>query len=336
MAYTPPATYLIDPARVFPDVTQRLNEFRDMWLVKHQLPDEKLLYHYTDLDGLRGILKTRSFWCGHHSTFNDPMEIQYGKKLISDLISERKEDEENPNIKEFYKSASLYVNAFGLSIHHAFISCFCEDGDLLSQWREYSDNGGGYCLGLEFSNQTMIETKTDNIPSDNKIKLRKVIYKREEQEELINNLLDLALNGLREVFNKIPAEQHNYTASSIGGEVSNLLIDLMLAFKHEAFDSEQEWRLVIVFRDNFEAEDLKFRESQTRIIPYRECFVYNRNGDDLIFPINKVRYGPSADQSQVKSTLQLYLNYMATTDHECNIQIPNVIEINEPRFVLRG
>lgn len=336
MAYDPPSRYLIDPGIEFDQVTQQLNTFRDNeWLTEHQLPDEKLLYHYTDLNGLRGILKSRSFWCGHHSTFNDPMEVQHGKKVINELISERKEAEDNPDIEEFYRVANMYVNAFGRRTHHAYLACFCEDGDLLSQWREYSDRGGGYCLGFKFSNQTKVETKTGRIPSDNKIILRKVIYDRQDQDQLVNTLLDMALIGLKNTFEHQPEGRHNRIASLVGGKVSNLLIDLLISFKDDAFEQEKEWRLALVFLDNHEAEDIKFKDTKRSIIPYRECFVYDSNGDNLTLPISKVRYGPSLEQKQIQSTLPLFLHHMATTDHESGIKIPKLTNVDGTDFKLR-
>lgn len=45
------------------------------------------LFHYTTLEGLKGILHNRSIWCSHISTLNDPLEIQYGKRVVLDKLN---------------------------------------------------------------------------------------------------------------------------------------------------------------------------------------------------------------------------------------------------------
>ena len=41
-----------------------------------------------------------------------------------------------------------------------FVVCFCEDGDVLSQWRGYADNGKGCSLGFSVKQKIGISYKT--------------------------------------------------------------------------------------------------------------------------------------------------------------------------------
>lgn len=46
--------------------------------------EHKKLYHYTNWDGLSGILKTKSLWATHYRFLNDSSEFRlFGDKLFS-------------------------------------------------------------------------------------------------------------------------------------------------------------------------------------------------------------------------------------------------------------
>jgi hypothetical protein len=71
-----------------------------------------------------------------------------------------------------------------------YLTCFCESGDLLSQWRAYGANGGGYSLGLKFRDDGYRGGETTFM-------LRRVIYNLNEQRQLIGDLTTEAIDGLR-------------------------------------------------------------------------------------------------------------------------------------------
>lgn len=46
----------------------------------------KMVYHYTSLQGLMGILDTGKMWASHVRYMNDPEEITYGRKLCEEML----------------------------------------------------------------------------------------------------------------------------------------------------------------------------------------------------------------------------------------------------------
>src|SRR3569623_156181 len=98
----------------------------------YKVPDT--LYHYTTFDGLHGILRSDALWATFSRALNDGTEGSYGR------ISLR-----NSNILPARMDRPMGCEVGPASV---FVTCFCEDPDLLSMWRSYSAQGGGFCLGF--------------------------------------------------------------------------------------------------------------------------------------------------------------------------------------------
>lgn len=57
------------------DMQKELSRFSDN---KNQYPDATL-YHYTDMQGLIGILSSRRLWMNHYEKLNDTNEIKHAR-----------------------------------------------------------------------------------------------------------------------------------------------------------------------------------------------------------------------------------------------------------------
>jgi hypothetical protein len=79
-------------------------------------------------------------------------------------------------------------------LYTPFVARFCEDGDLLSQWRGYGNDGEGFPLGL--SVPWLLGLENDGF------RLQRVIYdrRRAHQTELVLMFLDKARPPSRKVF----------------------------------------------------------------------------------------------------------------------------------------
>ena len=76
-----------------------------------------------------------------------------------------------------------------------FLACFCENGNLLSQWRAYGQQGG-YALGFEIE-QSWPKASLKVQRSSWESRLQRVIYSPAAQRRRIN-LLGKAFGSLRE------------------------------------------------------------------------------------------------------------------------------------------
>src|SRR5260370_5363861 len=115
-----------------------------------RMVDAPILHHYTDAFGVQGIVSSNSLWATATQFSNDLSEIEYAVSIAVELIEETwgKKKRLGPWEKVL---AEHLVRLFHTPLHsfgQPFIVSFCEDGDLLSQWRAY---GGMSGFSLAFS-----------------------------------------------------------------------------------------------------------------------------------------------------------------------------------------
>lgn len=172
-----------------------------------------MIYHYTTNLGLIGIVAHRELWASDCQYLNDGAELSYARDLYFAEIE--KQGLPPPEDGEGRPVAGPSLENFRI-----FIACFCEDGDLLSQWRGYGADQG-YALGfgieplraLSIGEITPVQYGIAN-PTD---------YFREE----------LAKSGYRSGH---PGISEWYA--------SEHLLPRLARVKHPGFAEEREWRIL--------------------------------------------------------------------------------------------
>lgn len=130
-----------------------------------------------------------------------------------------------------------------------FVICFCEEGDKLSQWRGYADNGKGVSIGFSEHELRQYSEKYKDIMA-----LEKVKYKTpEEINDIIickaNFLLD-ELKGLRKwIEDKLNCNDNRQEKYMIFFfiQMLNMIFMNSLQYKNISFQEENEWRLYFKF-----------------------------------------------------------------------------------------
>jgi hypothetical protein len=245
------------------------------------------LYHYTDINGFLGIFNTKSLWASNAFFLNDSSEIEYGMKLsysLFDNFYQSIKSEENKEIlKEFHKDYSGYVLSSNL-----FLISFCENGDLLSQWRGYTQNNDG--ISLRF-NLPVIRT----LPQ---FTLYKVIYDKDTQEKIINYLFNL-LNDLMDYHEK------SRTKSFL--HYFNLWITIfttvLLTFKDNSFSEEKEWRLIYNHDTIGNNKIIEYRIRNNYVLPYVKIEKLN-----LRNLISGITISPSSNNQIINKSINYYLD----------------------------
>ena len=287
-----------------------INSFYSFWLPLHSYKDDLVLYHYTSLDGLIGILQTKSLWCTDTSSLNDPMELKYGKKLVCDKLKEKINANENNNIKKILNDLINHVEGFDTILYRVFIACFCDDDNLLSQWRAYAEKGVGYNIGFNFTTDTKFSHNPEYISEDSYIILRKIIYDTNLQNEIITKSIDKIIE-VAEMVEKYWTKQSSGLpvawSSQAALETVNILFDIVMSFKNPVFEREQEWRLIKVIDPDRLFNLLNFRNIYGRLTPYLKTIIYTNEKDKYFFPVSKIRFGPILDEKITKKNLELYI-----------------------------
>ena len=345
MVYRSQPLYLMSSASPTKEVQEAMDSFNSHWLAKHDLSEGSHLYHYTTLSGMRGILGDRALWYGHASSLNDPSEMQYGKKIISDVLNDAMKREDREDVRVFQRQLQVQVQAFGEAMFHTFVVCFCNSGNLLSQWREYADRGGGYCLGFAFSSATRFAADLGKLVEGKSPYLRKVTYEEDEQRELVTRYVDAVAAAAKKALDRLSATHcHGQSVSPspavmmtmMALHAVNVLLDMLLCFKHPAFKEEKEWRLVRVTSEDHQLENLQFRETAGGLVPYRPTHIYDINeAGQPVFPLHSISFGPTLDSVRTSAAINLLLHHTAQDQHPIALPLPYQIKIREPGYNLR-
>ena len=113
------------------------------------IEEDGCIYHYTDKNGITGILENNCLWARHYNYTNDETELLVFPYILKKWIS-------NNSPFELTDITYILLDAFNtmvqgpLSKSHPYISSFCNDyGDTLSQWRGYG-NDDGFSIGFNY------------------------------------------------------------------------------------------------------------------------------------------------------------------------------------------
>ena len=168
----------------------------------------RLLYHYTDAQGLLGMIRTQRLWATNIRFMNDPTEVAYAAGLVRRSVLEQGERYSKPLVKDIARGIDALLKLYETE-DDKYICCFCEDGDLLSQWRGYGAVGGGYSLGFLASRLGLTAYRTLESPEP---VLRRVVYNGKQQRRIIDRWVRAAFVRMG---NAGPAtEQEKATARS--------------------------------------------------------------------------------------------------------------------------
>ena len=263
----------------------------------------KLLFHYTDSSGMRGILESSRLWATNYRFLNDASEIAYGMTLFESLVQARLKKGENDVVSEFLGRTLHTANAFE-GMFDCYITCFCERDDLLNQWRAYASSGGGYALGFKAKE---IGRRGGKLHPTQDFVLRKVVYNEELQKQLIAEVLDLASRILGDATQAVSVADANSLIARCCQFVRTEVADYLFCFKHPAFAVEEEWRLCRIVSSGDE-DHVLFRDGPYGLTPY-VCLdpspmagVHHNK-----LPLARITHGPVPDPSNVRFALKKLL-----------------------------
>jgi hypothetical protein len=185
-----------DTKKVMTDAHNRIFHFhneRDQAAAARR-PKSFVLYHYTTADGLKGIVENDELWATSAYYLNDSTEIMYGYQLIDEALDVWKKKANPP--EDSIAGGLLYSlqRQFGHDylkrniITPIYLTCFCEEDNLLSQWRGYGQSGG-YSVGFRVLSEGIVCGLKPE-PSGYSARCVKVEYDRGEQLRRILELLD--------------------------------------------------------------------------------------------------------------------------------------------------
>jgi hypothetical protein len=213
------------------------------------------LYHYTSVSGLRGIIDSGNIRATHLGFLNDLSE---GRAAASS-------EDYRERLAETEKRSPLFIASFcrHLEPHQ-------QKNGLLSQWRGYAGEGGGYCVVFD-------EDALDGlVEAERRISPGLTILKK-----------DILYAGEGEA------------AAPQDRELD--FLDLAAFVKSEVFREENETRITLAVPPRG-LRPVRFREAAEMLIPYVEIFSGRRQ-----LPITEVIVGPGPLQRRCAAGVVQFL-----------------------------
>jgi len=248
----------------------------------HLITDKpaKIIYHYTDANGLIGLIENGCIWATHAGRLNDSSENKHGFKLVIEYVNNNLPKSSRPLIEK----ALLDVRSVD-----TYVACYSTEDNLLSQWRNYTGGRVGYSLGFETSQMATLD---DRMPL-----LEQVIY----EDEKAKALRDLLLQKVDDFLNT-----NSFGEVEVGcliGTASSMLNTIACIIKHHKFKEESEYRQFFQpGRTGLKMEPF-FRAGKFGLTPY----VKIQFSEDKKLPLKNITVGPCLDFDIERNTLKILL-----------------------------
>jgi len=227
----------------------------------------KPLYHYTNLEALINILKTKTLWAINSEYTNDLLELKDIKRMMEDFSKD-----EDRVIKEL---VNIYNDHLLENMQKAqgqtYIISFTTNNDSVAMWRNYGKSG----VVLEFDTSLIMkkinEEETKLFDKDNKQKTifctkrcGTVIYDDNEIKRMVKKAYEI-YKASRELNDKKKEKD-------LQGNIIYLLLDVLYVLnytkKDPNFSYENEIRAMIILDEKDTGTVENFRIKNNLIIPY--------------------------------------------------------------------
>ena len=251
------------------------------------MKNQDIFYHYCSIDVLLSILKNDELRLSDIEKSNDYTERKW-------MINKIKDEFIQIASHKFERGKDKLINAFSQLekefeiLGNVYACCFSTEGDLLSQWRAYAQNGYGVAIG--FSGELL--EKVNNCEYG--IRFLPVIYDTSKQTECgcfhAKRIYDLLLDG-------------DFLFHAMSEVFTNELANLCY-YKNPTFSEEKEWRLCIALSpecrvtakanyDPFIMSEIKLYSNQKKIITYLDLN-YGKVKKEII---KEIIFGPKCEIS---------------------------------------
>ncbi len=249
-----------------------------------------IIYHYTDANGLRGILETGRLWLSDIFTLNDPSELRHGIFWAAKILKKNGPKEFARFFEDFFKSESNVNRA------NYFICSFSSRGNDLAQWRAYANNGRGYALGFDAKRLQMafekhgcdIPALPAQAPGINRKKrvpgTFPITYSDHKLAKIYTKIINLI---------PLPLPANRSDQANLLSTLVVRVLTASLLFKHKAYRNEKEYRF-LELHGTMKPRQVILRTRLDALIRYREFDWKKRAAGSL----RTIVVGPAADRQK--------------------------------------
>lgn len=272
---------------------------------------KKNLYHYTDINGLIGMVKSKGFWLSDARFLNDGEELINGANISIDIIRTMLRFK---CYSIFHEVLYLILTKLEcLDLKHVYVCSFSLEKDSLEQWRAYGKNGSGICIEFD----TTIKTSYPHFQIMPQYQLQKIIYDDETKVDIVKHIF-------RSYYIAYKKDSNNFSPDKIKKDYVDSIISQLsyfyAIFKNSAFSSEKEARIVDDCQKIDFYNQINYRTSNGLIVPYvctydtklKDSNSIKMEPDNL--PIRRIIIGPTTAQEATKRSVENFLDDMGYDD----------------------
>jgi Protein of unknown function (DUF2971) len=280
-----------------------------------------VVYHYTSVEALLGIIDSHTVWASNARFLNDARELEAA--LV--LLREHRKGLEFRAEERQLAVVDTVLAMFRSEGTRVFVASFSAEPDSLSQWRAYCPANAGYAIGFATDQLAISAGKAG-------FSLRQCSYDLELQAKIIGDAIeatfayiteqeaehnlqpDAVLKQLRLHWEKtldskvIPGLLeilHEYTPFFQGqGFLTGALSHVVGLTKDPAFREEKEWRLVTEMHPSISVTRVKFRSGRAMLIPYVPVEIARSPAE---LPIVEIVIGPTLYPDLAKLAIEEFL-----------------------------
>ncbi|MEZ7498598.1 DUF2971 domain-containing protein [Flavobacterium sp. Arc3] len=273
--------------------------------LNHKLENSEIVYHYVTLESFLSIVESQSLYFTNLYYLNDRKEYNHGVEIILDTLKHQAYNETSESKLKILNYIEKNLESNNKSSR--YVACFSKNGDLLSQWRAYGNQGKGISIGFKKSNLEYFDGVSLNCMN--------IEYREEFQKKIINEIIKIIIAYFENIKVSIDWEGYNYELL-VSKSIITFIEDFISNFKDPSFDEEKEFRLEYKIDGNINKNDnskLLFRSNGSLIIPFYKIEYVNRNDKLSIeseykkLPIEKIIIGPSLDYELNKNSIESFL-----------------------------
>jgi len=246
---------------------------------------DEALYHYCTPTAFQAICENKTIRFSDIFSMNDFMEMHWGYDVWESVARRTASDLG----RDFIESVDAVISQANINVL-PLAACFSTQGDVLSQWRAYADDGSGFCIGFNAKHMTQLAARS-----------LQVLYDRDRQEQELERAI--------RVIHEVRMEDESNDADFID-VCASVACDLA-AYKNPAFMEESEIRLlhIVVFErsnnalrlkaaggtafgEKTEPEVIEFTMRGSVPVPHVDMSIVDPSG---AHPIREVLLGPRND-----------------------------------------
>lgn len=270
--------------------------------------EPSIVYHYTSLNTLQAILDRLEkeeklnnpnplLLRGTRIDYlNDATEYKLACEIMTDMLKKHAQSINDGDSKKIVQYADTNIweriaTTFG-QLTLPFITSFSENDDNLPMWNTYGANGLGVAIGLKkvgFKERFTAWSGCSYINKYFKWFMHKYV------EEIYDNLS--YVNSNKFVLKK--------------PEIFNKLNSYLSSLKHNAYEYENEWRLIQSLQKNGNSKEIKYQEVNGLLKPYIE------HGFEKSV-LKEIVIGPCANLALAKQSLSDLLEQKGFSTKDCN------------------